>query len=103
MNILRDSELVIFSHSTTLSHFPAKFSQVFFSNSCKVRRGKNRKWRWIFVFDRGVTYMPHSRRTQKFQRHFRFLKHQTLQEFEEKSSETFEGKFYKSSTVRENY
>ena len=29
-----------------------KVLQVFFSNSCKVRGGKNRKWRWMFAFDR---------------------------------------------------
>ena len=36
-------------------------------------------------------------------RHFRFSPPRSLQEFEKKTCETFVGKCYKSSTVRENY
>ena len=53
MEILKYSQLVIFSHSTF-------FYNVFLQKSCRfslqVRGCENRKWRWIFTFDRCVTY-----------------------------------------------
>ena len=45
MDILRYSQLVIFSHITTF---------IKFSYKSKVRKGGNRKWRWISAFDRCV-------------------------------------------------
>ena len=48
MNILRDSQLVIFSPSTIFTTFSYKS---FSSNSRKVRGGENRKWHWMFAFD----------------------------------------------------
>ena len=43
------------------------------------------------------------RSSAKIQRYFRFSPPRTLQEFEEKTCETFAGKCYKNSTVREKY
>ena len=55
MNILKDSQLVISSHSTTfITFFYKSLAAGFFSNSCKVRGGENRKSRWIFAFDHCV-------------------------------------------------
>ena len=54
MDILRDSQLVIFSHGTTFITFSYKSLAVFLLNYCKVRGGENQKWRWIFAFDRCV-------------------------------------------------
>ena len=51
MDILRDSQLVIFSQSTTFITVSNKSRTGFL---CEVRGGKNRKWRWIFAFDRCV-------------------------------------------------
>ena len=39
----------------------------------------------------------------KIQRHFRVASPQTLQKLEKKTCKTFVEKWYKSSTVRENY
>ena len=54
MDILRDSQLVIFSHSTIFIKFSYKSLAGFLLNSCKVRGDEYRKWRWIFAFDRCV-------------------------------------------------
>ena len=54
MDILKSSQLVIFSHSTIFTTFPTEVLQVFSSNCYEVRGGENRKWRWIFAFDRCV-------------------------------------------------
>ena len=54
MDILKSSQLVIFSHSTIFITFSTEVLQVLSSNSYKVRGGENRKWRWIFAFDRCV-------------------------------------------------
>ena len=49
MDILRDSQLVIFSPSTIFITFPTVVLQVFFSNSRKVWGGENWKRIWIFA------------------------------------------------------
>ena len=59
MDILKCSQLVIFSHSTILITFPIDVLQVFSSNSYEVRGGENRKWRSIFAFDRCVHQSMH--------------------------------------------
>ena len=57
MDILRHSQIVIFSHSTAFITFSCKsLAGVLFNDSCKVRGGENMKWRWIFAFDRCVGY-----------------------------------------------
>ena len=51
MDILKSSQLVIFSHSTIFITFSYRSLAGFLF---KVRGGENRKWRWIFAFDRCV-------------------------------------------------
>ena len=50
MVILRDSQLVIFSQYYFNNIFLQSIAGVFSANSCNG----NRKWRWIFAFDRCV-------------------------------------------------
>ena len=47
MDILKSSQLAIFSHSTIFITFSYRSLQVFSSNSYEVRGGENRKWRLI--------------------------------------------------------
>ena len=55
MDILKSSQLVIFSHSTIFITFSYRSLAAFFSsNSYEVRGGENQKWRWIFAFERCV-------------------------------------------------
>ena len=54
MDILKSSQLVIFSHSTIFITFSYRSLAGFSSNSYEVRGDENRKWRWSFAFDRCV-------------------------------------------------
>ena len=58
-------------------------------------------WRYLFAYC-GLIKVP-QRSNAKMQHHFRFSPPRTLQEFEKKTCETYVGKCYKSTTVRENY
>ena len=54
MDILKSSQLVIFSHSTIFITFSYRSLVGFVFKLYEVRGGENRKWRWIFAFDRCV-------------------------------------------------
>ena len=55
MDILKSSQLVIFSHSTIFITFSYRSLAGFLFKLYEVRGGENRnKWRWIFAFDRCV-------------------------------------------------
>ena len=63
MDILKSSQLVIFSHKTIFITFSYRSLVITFSYRSlvgfvfklyEVRGGENRKWRWIFAFDRCV-------------------------------------------------
>ena len=54
MDILKSFQLVIFSHSTIFITFSYRSLAGFLFKLYEVRGGENRKWRWIFAFDRCV-------------------------------------------------
>ena len=54
MDILKSSQLVIFSHSAIFITFSYRSLAGFLFKLLRSSRGENGKWRWIFAFDRCV-------------------------------------------------
>ena len=67
MNILRDSQLVIFSHNTTFMTFSCKSLGGFLFKFLQSSRLQKSEGRWIFAFDPSVldAYIAHFQKEWK--------------------------------------